>query len=208
MTGLYNRRKSKVSDRWIENEDFVNFINWLPVNFRIDDGEWFDPNKHPFNLIERRLDLKTGMLYRSLIVIHDDGKETLVESRRFVSMADPHLGGLEYSVTPVNYSAKIEILSAIDGDLINDGVERYSDLDQHHLDQLDRGTMNGLDYVIVKTNQSDITVSVAQKLDVTLEGKTVPRSSFEPGKGKVTSLFKYEVGEERLLKPAKDDLYP
>ncbi|HYW97309.1 MAG TPA: beta-phosphoglucomutase family hydrolase [Bacteroidales bacterium] len=203
MTGLYNRRKSKVSDRWIENEDFVNFINWLPVNFRVDGGEWFDPNAHDFHLIERRLDLKTGMLYRSLIVKHDKGRETLVESRRFVSMADPHLGGLEYKVTPVNYAGKIEIMSALDGDLINDGVERYSDLDQHHLDQLDQGTMNGLDYVIVKTNQSDITVSVAQKLDVTLAGKMVNRSSFEPVKGKVTSYFESNAAANECLQLRK-----
>ncbi len=139
MAGLYNRRKSKVSDRWIENEDMVNFINWLPVNFRLAGGEWFDPDTHKFNLIERRLDLKTGILYRSLVVIHNDGKETRVESRRFVSMDDPHLAGIEYSVTPLNYSGNMELMSAIDGDLINGGVERYSDLDQHHLDLLDQG---------------------------------------------------------------------
>ncbi len=199
MTGLYNRRKSKVSDRWIENEDFVNFINWLPVNFRINDGLWFDPNNDDFELIERRLNLRSGLLTRSLIVKHEDGKETLVESRRFVSMDDPHLGGLEYSVTPVNYSGKVEVLTEIDGDLINDGVERYSDLDQHHLDQLDQGTMNGLDYVIVKTNQSDITVSVAQKPAVTLNGKTVKRSSFETGNGKVTSLFQTDMQKSQRL---------
>ncbi len=203
MTGFYNRRKSKVSDRWVENEDFVNFINWLPVNFRVEGGEWFDPNRHPFSLIERRLDLKTGMLYRSLIVNHEDGKKTLVGSRRIVSMADPHLGELEYSVTPLNYSGRLELFSALDGNLINEGVERYSELDQHHLDQLDRGTMNGLDYVIVKTNQSDITVSVAQKLEVTLDGRTITRDSFQPGKGKVTSFFIADVKKDECLRLQK-----
>ena len=193
MTGLYNRRKSKVEDRWIENEDFVNFINWLPVSFRVDDGEWFDPNRHEFYLNERRLNLKTGLLNRSLIVKHSDGKETLVESLRFISMADPHMAGLEYTVTPLNYSGKIELKSSLDGDLINDGVERYRELDQHHLDQLDQGSMNGIDYVIVRTNQSDITVSVAQKPDVRLEGKILNRTTFESEKGQATSYYECNV---------------
>ncbi len=53
--------------------------------------------------------------------------------------------------------------------------------------------MNGFDYVIVKTNQSDITVSAGQKTDVSLEGNAVPRSSFEVGKGKVFSIFESSV---------------
>ena len=48
ISGLFNRLVSKVGDRDIENEDFVNISNWLPVTFRIDGGPWFeftpDPN--------------------------------------------------------------------------------------------------------------------------------------------------------------------
>ena len=42
MSGLFNRLVSKVGDRDIENEDFVNMTNWLPVTFRIDGGPWFE----------------------------------------------------------------------------------------------------------------------------------------------------------------------
>ena len=41
MAGVYNRLTSKVVDRDIENEDFVNVINWLPIKFKIDGG-WMD----------------------------------------------------------------------------------------------------------------------------------------------------------------------
>jgi beta-phosphoglucomutase family hydrolase len=202
MAGLYNRRKSKVSDKWIENEDFVNFINWLPVSFRIEGGEWFDPNKHNFDLEERRLDLKTGVLYRSLIVNHEDGRKTRVESSRFVSMANPHLGALEYRVLPLNYSGLIEVYSGIDGDLINDGVERYRDLDQHHLDQLDQGRMNEMGYVIVKTNQSDITISVTEKLSLTKGTKSFSPEDFHTEKGKIKTFFKLNIskGESGTLR--------
>ncbi len=202
MAGLYNRRKSKVEDRWIENEDFVNFINWIPVNFRIEDGEWFDPNKFNFNLEERRLDLKTGVLYRSMVINHEDGKKTRIESRRFVSMDNPHLAGLEYKVLPLNYTADIELYSEIDGDIINDGVKRYRDLDQHHLEQLDQGKSNELGFVIVKTNQSDITISVTEKVVVYQGTREIPRSGFKTSKGKICSSFKMKAkkGESTVLR--------
>lgn len=202
MAGLYNRRKSKVGDRWIENEDFVNFINWLPVSFRIEGGEWFDPNKHDFKLEERRLDFKTGILYRSVIVDHEDGKKTRVESSRFVSMANPHLAGLEYKVLPLNYAGNIEMYSGIDGDLINDGVARYRELDQHHLDQLDQGRMNEIGYVIVKTNQSDITISATEKVTLNKGSKSIDAENFKTEKGKIKTYFKLglQKGESGVLR--------
>ena len=48
ISGLYNRLVSKVADRKIENEDFVNCPNWLSINFRIDHDSWFDFNKEYF----------------------------------------------------------------------------------------------------------------------------------------------------------------
>jgi len=35
FNGYFNRSDSKVSDRYITNEDLVNFPNWLPISFRI-----------------------------------------------------------------------------------------------------------------------------------------------------------------------------
>jgi HAD superfamily hydrolase (TIGR01509 family) len=48
IAGLYNRLSSKVGDRMVENEDFVNAPNWLPISFRIERSEWFDFNKAEF----------------------------------------------------------------------------------------------------------------------------------------------------------------
>ncbi len=41
LAGGYNRLKTEVSARIIENEDLVNLPNWLPLNFRIGEGGWF-----------------------------------------------------------------------------------------------------------------------------------------------------------------------
>ena len=84
--------------------------------------------------------MKTGILSRKIEVSHDDGKLTRIDFRRFISMNNPHLGGLEYKVTPVNYNGEIEIKTELDADLKNDGVSRYPDLDQNHIEVLEVGT--------------------------------------------------------------------
>ena len=42
VAGLYNRLVSEVAGRQVENEDLVNVPNWLPLQFRIPVGPWFD----------------------------------------------------------------------------------------------------------------------------------------------------------------------
>ena len=40
VAGLYNRLTSTVAGRQVENEDMVNVPNWLPLDFRVEDGPW------------------------------------------------------------------------------------------------------------------------------------------------------------------------
>src|SRR5690554_277771 len=42
LAGGYNRALSKIKDKEIENEDLVNWPNWLFLTFRINNSEWFD----------------------------------------------------------------------------------------------------------------------------------------------------------------------
>ncbi len=199
MAGLFNKRKSSVGNKTIENEDSVNFVNWIPVNFRPKGGEWFDPNRHEILSFDRYLDFHTGVLNRTIVVKHPDGKESKIESRRFVSMADPHLAGLEYSVTPLNYSGEIEMYSMLDSLLINDGVERYRDLDQNHLEHTGQGQKNGMAYINVRTNQSHTSISIAEKLIFKVRGEDIKQDDFVVSSGKVKTVFNVKAGKNEKL---------
>ncbi len=161
IAGLYNRLSTPIAGKDIWNEDFVNAPNWLPLTFRINDGKWFDINNTIILFIERNLDLKTGLLTRLLKVRDERGNETLIESKRFASMADPHLSVMQYAVKPINYSGTVTLKTGINGAIINDGVVRYKSLNQIHLKPIDQGASGNRQYVVVSTTQSGIIIAEA-----------------------------------------------
>jgi beta-phosphoglucomutase family hydrolase len=175
IAGLYNRLESKVGDRMVDNEDFVNCPNWLPVSFRIGEGGWLELNPDTLAEIDRKLDFKNGVLYKRAIVRDEKGNETLIESRRLAGMQQPHLAAISYNLTPVNYSAEITLRSILDGDITNGGVERYKQLNQQHLAPVEEAGHGNLSYILVKTTQSDVKIAMASRLKLNLsEGRKAP----------------------------------
>jgi beta-phosphoglucomutase family hydrolase len=193
ISGLFNRRTSRVGDRDIENEDFVNISNWLPVSFRINGGEWFEFKPDPAFQIEkihRRLDMRNGTLTRELVVSDSEERRTLIRSTRFAGMHDPHRAAISYSITPLNYSGPMEIQSMLSGDHINAGVERYSDLEQEHLEPVSENAKDNILQLLVKTNQSDIQIAMAARHRV---NRIHIGSTIKTGRAKISELFRVEA---------------
>lgn len=196
IAGLYNRLTSKVSGKDIENEDFVNAGNWLPVTFRIDDEPWFNPNSVTILETERKLNLKNGVLERDLIVKDQSGHETLIESRRTASMENRHLAALEYVITPVNYKGKITVKIALDGSIINDGVERYKELNQQHLRPVMEGGQSGMMHLLTETTQSDILIGMASRIHVYADDSLIkPDYKYTKQPGYVECIFSIDCEE-------------
>ncbi|KPK87199.1 MAG: beta-phosphoglucomutase, partial [Bacteroides sp. SM23_62_1] len=166
ISGLYNRRISRIAGRDIENEDLVNCPNWLSITFRIGDDPWFNPNEWTIHSIHRRLTFDDGVLYRSMVVASPDGKQTKIESRRIASMYDPHTASIRYTLTPLNYAGLLRIRSILNGTILNDGVERYRQLEQDHLEPVQQGGEKDIQYLLVRTNQSEIEIAEAARLKV------------------------------------------
>ena len=162
LAGGYNRMQSKIQDKVIENEDLVNWPNWLYLTFRIKNGPWFDI--HDVEVLDwnTTLDMKEGVLTRKMRFQDKKQQITSIVSRRLVSMDDYHAAAVEWTLIPENWSGKITIRSGIDGDIINNNVERYSDLNQDHLDVYDKGTFDkNCIYLSARTRQSDIRMTQA-----------------------------------------------
>ena len=204
MAGLYNKLESVVADRTVENEDFVNAPNWLLMTFRIDDERWFNPNKTEILDIHRRLDLRNGLLSRNMTIEDEDGRKTLIESRRMVSMADRHLAMIEYKVTPLNYRGKITVRSGLNANLVNDGVKRYRQLNQEHLEQVDHGAEGALSWVLARTRQSGIMIAESARLRVEHNSKiTEPSFRHKKVRGRVDTSFTVEMKQGDSLRIEK-----
>ena len=159
LAGLYNRLESPVGDRMIENEDFVNTPDWTIINFKIDEGDWWDYKTAKFTKHKRRLCLKTGLFTRDLEVESPDGKIFKIHSKRIASIVNQHAGAQSYEFTPLNFAGSISFKIGIDGDVENRGVSRYNSLNQKHIDYISADEKENKLNVTIQTSQSEMTVS-------------------------------------------------
>ncbi|MDX5348756.1 MAG: glycoside hydrolase family 65 protein, partial [Hymenobacteraceae bacterium] len=172
LAGGYNRLKSEVSGQIMENEDLVNWPNWLSLTFRHEgETEWFTIEKVEVIHYRLVLNMEEGVLIRHLRFRDKQKRETSLTTRRFVSMAQKHLAALQLELTPENWSGKIEVCSAIDGGVTNSGVPRYRKLAGQHLQVLQTGENEEQDTVFmeVETVQSKVRVAQAVRTSVLTE---------------------------------------
>jgi trehalose/maltose hydrolase-like predicted phosphorylase len=90
-----------------------------------------------------------------------------LRSRRFVSMADAHHAGIEWTLVPENWSGRVEVVTAIDGRVSNGGVARYRQLEGRHLNPVSPRTF-GPEVIALKaeTRQSNLYISQAARTRV------------------------------------------
>ena len=80
LAGGYNRLLTEIAGRVVENEDLVNFPNWLALNFRIADEDWFDARTVTLSSYRQELDLRRGMLLRTIRFEDHKGDEVCCRS--------------------------------------------------------------------------------------------------------------------------------
>ena len=185
VAGCYDRLVSQVAGRQVENEDLVNVPNWLPLTFRPEGGQWLNLDELEVLDYRQELDLRRGMLLRVLRTRDNQARVTRVTQRRFVSMADPHLAGLETTLVPENWSGGLEVRSALDGRVTNAGVERYRGLDGRHLVPVEVGQAGDeVVWLQVETRSSRVRIALAARTRVGRDGQAVAverRTAQEPG---------------------------
>jgi trehalose/maltose hydrolase-like predicted phosphorylase len=172
LAGGYNRAVSEIKAKKIENEDLVNWPNWIYLTFKIGDSDWFDFTKTELLEYTVTLNLEEGILKRKMRFRDEKFRETSFVSRRIVSMADPHVAAIQWELVPENWTDEITIRSGIDGDIKNCGVERYSELNSQHLDILETGNLGNYGiFLTSQTKQSKIRMTQAASLSVFLDEK-------------------------------------
>jgi alpha,alpha-trehalase len=200
LAGGYNRLESEIAGRVIENEDLVNLPNWLLLNFRPAGEGWFNLKDVTILSYNQELDVKQGLLYRTIHFRDPQGRETKVGNRRLVHMADRHFGAQELTLTPLNWSGPVEFLSSLDGRVENAGVDRYRQLNGKHLEPMATSIVNeetiGLE---VQTRQSKLHIAMAARTRIHENGRLLgllPKVVEEPGYIAQQFILNIEKGSE------------
>ncbi|MFA5367108.1 MAG: trehalose-phosphatase [Dehalococcoidia bacterium] len=174
VAGCYNRLKTEIAGRVVENECMVNMPNWLPLSFRAEGGRWFNLGEAELLSYRQELDLRRGLLRRYIHFSDENGRKTKVFERRFVNMADPGLAALETTIIPKNWSGQLDVRSALDGGVANSGVKRYRELNNKHLLPIKSLQVNANTiFLQMETSQSRIHVAEAARTVIIRNGEEI-----------------------------------
>ena len=204
MAGGYDRLRSTVAGREIENEDLVNWPNWLSLNFRPEGGDWYDSAAVEMLEYRQELDLAIGLLRRTMRFRDGDGRETKLVSRRFVHMAEMHYAAIEWTLTAENWSGRVDVRSALDGRVQNAGVARYRKLNSQHLTPV-RTEVFGEDGIalLVETAQSRIEMAQAARTRIVGSSPDATQRSSQELPGYAEQMLSLEVERGKPLQVEK-----
>ncbi len=202
LAGGYNRLETNIGGHIVENEDLVNIPNWLCMNFRIAGEEWFQLQDVEILFFRQYLNIKKGVLHRTIRFRDKKNRETIIVQRSFVHGKLMHWAGLETTISPLNWDGKIEICSALDGTVTNQGVERYQELGKTHLDLVESSHLDDRSMVLkVRTKRSCLDIAMGARTDIYLNNRADNIKSFPADKpdGYVAKRFLVNVAKGDTL---------
>ncbi|MEA5579220.1 beta-phosphoglucomutase [Anabaena sp. UHCC 0451] len=150
--------------------ELANCPDWLPLVVTID-GDRFRLDQGKILQYNRELDLRQGLLSRSLRWRSPTGKTIDISFERFASLADHHVLGQRCTLTTLDFQGVVEIQASINGYPENKGFNHWEGLDQG---KIDRGF-----WLHSRTRYSRIDIGMAARMtisgiDAALQINTAP----------------------------------
>lgn len=195
VAGCFNKLQTVIAGRVTENESVVNAPNWLVLAVAAQDGPWLGGEGVKVVDDLEELDMRRGVLTRRQRVCDSLGHITRITHRRFVHMGAAHLGALEMTIMPDNWSGQLRIRSELDGTVTNSGVPRYRELASRHLVPIET-TSPAADsmLLVVETNESHIRIAEAARTRVFKDGaRLAGKASVTEQPGRISQEFAIAV---------------
>ncbi len=195
VAGVYYPDKTRVG--WWKNgypEYFAKVINapsWIGIDISLD-GELIDLSTNRINSFTRVLNMKEGYLERSFRVLLPDNKAVEIQVRRFLSMAEPDLGIIRYSVRSVNFQGAINITGYINADVSNEDTN-YG---KKFWKEINREVTNESGVLTARTLKTDFDVATGMCYELYMNKKPVSLSgTIESRKKYVANTFSLNMKE-------------
>lgn len=162
LAGGYNRLRTRIGEREVETEDLVNLPNWLSLKFRLGEDAWFGEGTVAIISYRRELHLRRGVLLKAVSFEDARGRRTTLLERRLISMAEMHLGALEWTLIAENWSGDVTFRSGIEGRVVNDGAQLYRPFNNRHLQIVRAEELEHRDGVFLQVRTSQSRLEIAQ----------------------------------------------
>ncbi|CAN5429459.1 beta-phosphoglucomutase family hydrolase [soil metagenome] len=201
LAGVYNRLARSVDGQERVDEEIVNMPSWLPLDIAVEDGEWWSDGGFDEQHERHELDLRQGLLTRTVRLVSSQGRALRVVQRRFVSMDRPHLAGLETTLVADGWSGRISIRSGVDLRVVNGNVAESRLPGDRHLVELEVEHLGDRLLVEVQTTRSKIRVATALRTSVS--GAVAEPVAEGARGGLVTARFDVAVADGRPVVVAK-----
>ena len=158
IAGVYYPDKTRVG--WWKNgypEYFakvLNAPNWIGIDISAD-GEQVDLATSEIKSFTRILNMQEGYLERSFKVVVSENKTIAINSIRFLSMEEPDLGIIRYSVTSEDFDGKLGFTVYIDGDVKNED----SNYDEKFWEEVSKEINGNKGVIVTRTLKTDFHVA-------------------------------------------------
>jgi maltose phosphorylase len=171
VAGVYYPDKTKVG--WWKNgypEYFAKVLNapdFTGIRVYIDD-ESLDLAGCKVISFKRVLNMKEGTLSRNFVVEMVSGRQVEVTALRFLSMAVPEAGVIQYSIIPLNGNAEIKFIPFLDGNVENEDAN----WDEIFWEQIAHQIDGNEGYVVSRTKKTEFEVAVGMNVKAAVDGKS------------------------------------
>ena len=169
IAGVYYPDKTRVG--WWKNgypEYFakvINSTNWIGIDVQIN-GETVDLHKCKVEQFRRVLNMKEGYLERTFVCQMPSGIKIAVTAKRFLSIVNPELGAIRYSVKLLNADAIVKFQPYLDADVTNED----SNYGEKFWDVLETGATEAQAHIITRTKKLNFEVGHAMRYELYYNG--------------------------------------
>lgn len=143
-----------------------NAPSWTNIIVRID-GDELDLATCSLKNFRRELDMKQGLLTRTFTAVMPSGRVAAVTAKRFLSMAEPELAAVSYSLRITGGNGKVELVPWLNADVYNEDAN-YDEKFWENESATHDGTRA---VVVAQTRKTAFVVATALENTFALNGK-------------------------------------
>lgn len=183
------------------SQTMLNVANCKIIRLYLDDEE-FSMLDGELQEYSRVLNLKEGTLTRNLVWCSGKGKKVRIRVERLVSFRNKHLAAIMYEVTSLNFSGKIRIVSAVDGNVKNLTAQNDprvgSGLHGRVLEIKEKKSGDNFGLIVQKTKNSGLALACA--MDNRIDTQNSYKHEVIEKESSIEAVYEFEAEEGRKIR--------